>query len=118
MPTYDAIVIGTGGVGSAGAVIIWRPAGRAVLGLDRFPPGHDHGSSHGQTRIIRLAYFEHPDYVPLSAGGRTNCGTSWASVAAGRYIMKSACSRSGRQKGRCQRRAAIRDGSMAWRSKN
>jgi monomeric sarcosine oxidase len=36
-----------------------------VLGIDRFPPGHDRGSSHGQTRIIRQAYFEHPDYVPL-----------------------------------------------------
>ena len=33
--------------------------------MDRFPPGHDRGSSHGQTRIIRQAYFEHPDYVPL-----------------------------------------------------
>ena len=33
--------------------------------MDRFPPGHDRGSSHGRTRIIRQAYFEHPDYVPL-----------------------------------------------------
>jgi monomeric sarcosine oxidase len=36
-----------------------------VIGLDRFPAGHDRGSSHGQTRIIRQAYHEHPDYVPL-----------------------------------------------------
>ena len=36
-----------------------------VIGLDRFPGAHDKGSSHGQTRIIRLAYFEHPNYVPL-----------------------------------------------------
>src|SRR5690606_27728892 len=36
-----------------------------VLGLEMFLPGHDRGSSHGQTRIIRRAYFEHPDYVPL-----------------------------------------------------
>ncbi len=54
----------------------WGPAASAVrqpyhyppinvLGLDRFPPGHDRGSSHGRTRIIRQAYFEHPDYVPL-----------------------------------------------------
>ncbi|MCE9527218.1 MAG: N-methyl-L-tryptophan oxidase, partial [Planctomycetales bacterium] len=35
------------------------------LGLDRFPGGHDRGSSHGETRIIRQAYFEHADYVPL-----------------------------------------------------
>ena len=39
--------------------------GVKVLGLDRFAPGHDRGSSHGRTRIIRQAYFEHPDYVPL-----------------------------------------------------
>src|SRR5215472_14950325 len=39
--------------------------GAKVLGLDRFPPGHDRGSSHGRTRIIRQAYFEHADYVPL-----------------------------------------------------
>ncbi len=64
MPTYDVIVIGTGGVGSAA---LWHLARRgvSVLGLDRFPGGHDRGSSHGQTRAIRQAYFEHPDYVPL-----------------------------------------------------
>lgn len=61
---YDAIVIGVGGVGSAA---LWQLASRGarVLGVDRFLPGHDRGSSHGETRIIRLAYFEHPDYVPL-----------------------------------------------------
>jgi sarcosine oxidase len=36
-----------------------------VLGLDRFVPPHEWGSSHGETRIIREAYFEHPLYVPL-----------------------------------------------------
>lgn len=61
---YDAIVIGTGGVGSAAAYHLAR-RGAKVLGLDRFPGGHDRGSSHGETRIIRQAYFEHPDYVPL-----------------------------------------------------
>jgi sarcosine oxidase len=35
------------------------------VGIERFAPPHDRGSSHGQTRIIRQAYFEHPDYVPL-----------------------------------------------------
>lgn len=39
--------------------------GKRVLGLDRFKPPHTFGSSHGQTRIIREAYFEHPLYVPL-----------------------------------------------------
>ncbi|MFO0869400.1 MAG: N-methyl-L-tryptophan oxidase [Pirellulales bacterium] len=61
---YDVIVVGTGGVGSA---VLYHAArrGARVLGLDRFPAAHDRGSSHGDTRIIRLAYFEHPDYVPL-----------------------------------------------------
>ncbi len=64
MNTYDVIVLGTGGVGSAAALHLAR-RGLRVIGLDRFPGGHDRGSSHGQTRIIRKAYFEHPDYVPL-----------------------------------------------------
>ncbi len=64
MSAYDAIVIGTGGVGSAAAYHLARRGAR-VLGLDRFPGGHANGSSHGQTRIIRKAYFEHVDYVPL-----------------------------------------------------
>jgi len=62
--TFDAIVIGVGGVGSA-ALFHTAARGARVLGLDRFPPGHDRGSSHGHTRIIRQAYFEHPHYVPL-----------------------------------------------------
>jgi monomeric sarcosine oxidase len=62
--SYDAIVLGAGGVGSAA---LWQLARRGlrVLGIDRFAPPHDRGSSHGQSRIIRQAYFEHPDYVPL-----------------------------------------------------
>lgn len=62
--SFDCIVLGTGGVGSAALYHLAR-RGVRVLGLDRFAPGHDRGSSHGQTRVIRLAYFEHPDYVPL-----------------------------------------------------
>jgi sarcosine oxidase len=62
--SYDAIVLGTGGVGSA-ALFHLAQRGLRVLGLDRFPGGHSQGSSHGETRIIRQAYFEHPDYVPL-----------------------------------------------------
>lgn len=61
---YDIIVLGLGGMGAATAFELAR-RGRRVLGLERFAPGHDRGSSHGQTRIIRKAYFEHPDYVPL-----------------------------------------------------
>ncbi len=62
--SYDAIVIGCGGVGSA-ALYHLAKSGAKVIGLDRFPGGHDRGSSHGDTRIIRQAYFEHPDYTPL-----------------------------------------------------
>src|SRR5438128_6354330 len=61
---YDVIVLGTGGVGSAAAFHLAK-RGAKVLGIDQFPGGHDRGSSHGQTRVIRQAYFEHPDYVPL-----------------------------------------------------
>ena len=62
--SYDVIVIGVGGMGSAAA---WHLARRGcrVLGLEQFNIPHDLGSSHGQTRIIRLAYSEHPSYVPL-----------------------------------------------------
>ena len=62
--TFDAIVVGLGGMGSAALFELAR-RGRRVLGLEQFVPGHDQGSSHGQTRIIRQAYYEHPAYVPL-----------------------------------------------------
>jgi sarcosine oxidase len=64
MKHYDAIVLGCGGVGSATAYHLAR-RGAKVLGLEQFSPAHDRGSSHGETRVIRQAYFEHPDYVPL-----------------------------------------------------
>ena len=50
-----------------GALAAWRLAGRGlkVTGIERFHPGHDLGSSHGDTRIFRTAYFESPEYVPL-----------------------------------------------------
>ena len=64
MRHFDVIVIGIGGMGAAAALHLARRGAR-VCGLDRFAPGHDRGSSHGQTRLIRLAYYEHPDYVPL-----------------------------------------------------
>lgn len=60
----DALVVGAGGVGSAALYHLAR-RGLSVRGIDRFAPPHDRGSSHGDTRVIRLAYFEHPDYVPL-----------------------------------------------------
>ena len=61
---WDAVVLGCGGMGSA---TLYHLAGRGarVCAVDRFQPGHDKGSSHGETRIIRKAYLEHPSYVPL-----------------------------------------------------
>ncbi len=61
---YDAIVAGLGGMGSA-ATYQLAGRGKRVLGLERFSPAHDRGSSHGRSRIIRQAYFEDPAYVPL-----------------------------------------------------
>ena len=62
--TYDVVVVGLGAMGSAAAFHLAR-RGQKVLGLDRFTPPHAFGASHGRTRIIREAYFEHPLYVPL-----------------------------------------------------
>ncbi len=61
---YDAIVVGLGGVGTAAAYQLSR-RGQRVLGIERFEIGHQQGSSHGETRIIRLAYFEGTTYVPI-----------------------------------------------------
>ena len=62
--TYDVIVIGVGGMGSA-TVYELASRGLRVLGLERFSIPNDSGSSHGVNRIIRLAYFEDSSYVPL-----------------------------------------------------
>lgn len=64
MARFDTIVIGLGGMGSATVCELAR-RGQRVLGIEQFDLGHARGSSHGQSRIIRQAYFEHPDYVPL-----------------------------------------------------
>jgi len=61
---YDAIVVGVGGMGSAACYHLAR-RGLRTLGLERFDIPHTMGSSHGISRIIRLAYYEHPSYVPL-----------------------------------------------------
>ncbi|MDP9246409.1 MAG: N-methyl-L-tryptophan oxidase [Chloroflexota bacterium] len=60
----DVIVVGLGADGSAAAAHLAKRGAR-VLGLEAFPRGHTNGSSGGLTRVIRLAYYEHPDYVPL-----------------------------------------------------
>jgi sarcosine oxidase len=61
---FDTIVLGVGGMGSASVYHLAR-RGQRVLGLERFDIPHSMGSSHGVNRIIRLAYYEHPSYVPL-----------------------------------------------------
>lgn len=61
---YDVIVLGVGGMGSATVYHLAR-RGRRVLGLEQFNIPHDMGSSHGITRVIRMAYCEHPSYLPL-----------------------------------------------------
>jgi sarcosine oxidase len=61
---YDAIVVGLGVMGSAAAYHLAR-RGQRVLGLDAHERGHALGSSHGRSRIIRQAYYEAPEYVPL-----------------------------------------------------
>ncbi len=61
---FDAIVLGVGSMGSATSYYL-ASRGYSVLGLEQFDIPHDQGSHAGQSRIIRKAYFEHPDYVPL-----------------------------------------------------
>ena len=61
---FDCIVIGVGGLGSSTLYNLAK-RGRRVLGLEQFDIPHAEGSSHGVNRIIRLAYYEHPSYVPL-----------------------------------------------------
>ncbi|GAA5216657.1 N-methyl-L-tryptophan oxidase [Streptomyces thinghirensis] len=63
-PTYDVIVIGLGGMGSAAAHHL-SARGARVLGLEKFGPVHNRGSSHGGSRVTRQSYFEDPAYVPL-----------------------------------------------------
>jgi len=64
MVRTDVAVIG---VGAMGSMALWRLAGRGAqaIGFEQFAPGHDRGSSHGESRIIRTAYFEGAAYVPL-----------------------------------------------------
>jgi sarcosine oxidase len=64
MPGPLIVVIGLGATGSAALCQLARRGVRAV-GIERFELGHDRGSSHGATRIIRLAHYENASYVPL-----------------------------------------------------
>ena len=62
--SYEAVVLGLGAIGSA-TLYHLAHRGRRVLGIEQFAPRHRLGSSHGDSRIIREMYFEHPLYVPL-----------------------------------------------------
>jgi sarcosine oxidase len=64
MPTFDIVVVGLGAVGSA-ALHHAAKLGAKVIGIDRFDPPHDQGSSHGETRITRQAIGEGSEFVPL-----------------------------------------------------
>jgi sarcosine oxidase len=61
---FDVIVAGLGAMGSSAAYHLAK-RGAKVLGLEARTAAHDKGSSHGESRIIRQAYFEDPVYVPL-----------------------------------------------------
>jgi len=61
---FDVIVIGVGSMGSSACYYLAKK-GFNVLGIEQFEISHEQGSHAGQSRIIRKAYFEHPDYVPL-----------------------------------------------------
>lgn len=60
----DVVVLGCGGMGAAACRHL-AARGAKVVGLERFERLHEQGSSHGNSRVVRQAYFEHPNYVPL-----------------------------------------------------
>jgi sarcosine oxidase len=62
--SYDVVVVGLGAMGSAAAYHLSK-RGKRVIGFDLATPPHSLGSTHGQSRVIREAYFEHPLYVPI-----------------------------------------------------
>jgi sarcosine oxidase len=64
MRNYDVVVVGLGAMGSA-ALFALAQRGCRVIGIERYEPGHSLGSSYGESRIIRMAYYEDPVYVPL-----------------------------------------------------
>jgi len=79
--SYDAAVVGLGAMGAATA---WQLArrGLTVVGFDTFHPPHEMGSSHGRSRIIREAYFEHPQYVS-GPSSKTRSACAFSTQAAG-----------------------------------
>ncbi len=76
-PQFDVAVIGLGAMGSA-ALSHLAARGAKVIGIDAYYPAHSLGSSHGDSRLIRLGYFEDPSYVPLLKRAYAN----WRSLEA------------------------------------
>ncbi|MCC6322260.1 MAG: N-methyl-L-tryptophan oxidase [Phycisphaerales bacterium] len=62
---HDVVVIGAAGAMGSSAAMHLAQRGVRVVGVDAHAPGHAMGSSHGASRMIRMCYYEHPDYVPL-----------------------------------------------------
>lgn len=84
---YDVIVVGLGAMGGAASYQLAR-RGQRVLGLDAFEAGHLQGSSHGESRIIRMAYFEHPSYVPLLRRAYTLWESIQTQAEPGRELLR------------------------------
>jgi sarcosine oxidase len=85
MPRYDVTVIGLGAVGSA-AIHHLAKSGKAVLGIDRYHPPHRFGSTHGETRITRVAIGEGIAYTPLAK--RSNVLWRELEAATGRRLFQ------------------------------
>ncbi|WP_116452934.1 N-methyl-L-tryptophan oxidase [Blastococcus litoris] len=95
--TYDVVVLGLGGMGSAAAAHL-AARGQRVLGLERFGAAHAMGSSHGGSRIIRQSYFEDPAYVPLLLRAyelwrrlETDSGADLMTLTGGLYFGRPDC---------------------------
>ena len=96
MKRYDTIVLGLGAMGSA-AIYHLAKRGNSVLGIDRFSPPHAQGSSHGETRITRLAIGEGAQYTPLAMRSHAlwrelerESGTSLLTTCGGLIISSAA----------------------------
>jgi len=84
--TADILVVGLGAVGSA-ALYQAAKLGARVIGIDRFHPPHEQGSSHGETRITRQAIGEGREYVPLVLRSNQNLRRRPAAV----FLLVAVC---------------------------
>ena len=84
-PNYDVIVLGVGSMGSSTCYHLAKQ-GVSVLGIEQFDIPHELGSHAGQSRMIRKAYIEHPDYVPLLQSAYKNWHSLEAETGAELYF--------------------------------